>query len=386
MISPLTFHPLYMERPWGGRSLERLYGRRLPAAPAHIGESWEVVDRADHQSVVADGPLAGRTLHELWRDHRAEVFGADAREHPSPRFPLLIKILDATETLSLQVHPPAEVAARFGGEPKSEMWFLAEARDGAVLYAGVGSGIDRDGFRSALAAGTVAQVVPRLPVRSGDSIFIPSGRLHAIGAGLVLFEIQQNSDTTYRVFDWNRTGLDGRPRELHVEESLACIDFGDTDPVLNPRDATTLAACPHFRVERRDLEPGEPLDVEGFCIFGVVSGEMVAGAHPTGPAPSSSCRPNAPLRRMCRRVRPVPRCSKSGCHEPPAHPKPYARKSGHTRAGSRFCAPPAGEHRWRQSRRPSPAADALELFFRPRNILPPSSNVPGAEPRRDATR
>lgn len=283
MLTPLTFRPLYMERPWGGRSLERLYGRRLPDTSARIGESWEVVDRDDHQSVVVDGPLTGRTLHELWRDHRREIFGDAAVAHPSPRFPLLIKILDATETLSLQVHPPAAVAARLGGEPKTEMWFMAEARDEAVLYAGVRPGVTRDSFRHALATGTVAALVPQLPVRTGDSIFIPSGRLHAIGAGLVIFEIQQNSDTTYRVFDWNRTGLDGRPRDLHVEASLACIDFEDTAPALNPPGAATLAQCAHFRVDRREVGPGETIAVDEFCLLAVVAGAVTVGGLPREP-------------------------------------------------------------------------------------------------------
>jgi mannose-6-phosphate isomerase len=264
-----------MERPWGGRSLERLYGRQLPDPSTPIGESWEVVDREDHQSVVADGPLAGKTLHDLWRNHRREIFGEAAAGHPSPRFPLLVKILDATETLSLQVHPPEAVAARLGGEPKTEMWFIAEAREGAVLHVGVRPGVDREGFRRALADGSAAECVPRLPVRTGDAIFIPSGRLHAIGAGLVIFEIQQNSDTTYRVFDWNRTGLDGKPRALHIEESLACIDFADTAPALVPPGADTLADCPHFHVRRRELATGESVDATGFCILGVVDGNLM---------------------------------------------------------------------------------------------------------------
>lgn len=283
MIPPLTFLPLYKERPWGGRAMARLYGRRLPDEPARIGESWEVVDREDDQSVVADGPLAGRTLHELWRDYRREIFGATAVSHPSRRFPLLIKILDARETLSLQVHPPAAAAARLGGEPKTEMWFITEAAEGAVLHAGVRPGVTCDSFRQALRDGTAADLVPRLPVRAGDSIFIPSGRLHAIGAGLVLFEIQQNSDTTYRVFDWNRTGPDGRPRPLHVEESLECIDFNDTAPALNPPGTVTLADCPHFRVDRRDLAPGERLAGGPCCLLGVVAGSVSCGGGAHGP-------------------------------------------------------------------------------------------------------
>jgi mannose-6-phosphate isomerase len=284
MPEPLTFHPIYMERPWGGRALERLYGRPLPAAPSRIGESWEIVDRADQQSVVADGPLAGLTLHELWRDHRVEIFGTAAAAHPSPRFPLLIKILDASEILSLQVHPPASVAEQLGGEPKTEMWFVAEARDGAMVYSGVHPGVDRDGFRQALKDGTAEAMVPRLTVQTGDAIFIPSGRLHAIGAGLVIFEVQQNSDTTFRVFDWNRVGPDGQPRALHIEESLESIDFEDTAPRLAPRGASVLAACDHFQVTRRELVADEPWSPEGFCLLAVAAGlvEIGGAVHASG--------------------------------------------------------------------------------------------------------
>lgn len=282
MIEPLVFHPLYMERPWGGRSLARLYGRALPEGPP-IGESWEIVDREREQSVVAEGPWAGRTLHDLWTGHRAEIFGENTLGHPSPRFPLLIKILDAADTLSIQVHPPAHCAAELGGEPKTEMWYIAAAEPGAALYAGVKEGVDRARFEQALADGSVASAVPTLPVAAGDSIFIPSGRLHAIGAGLVIFEIQQNSDTTYRVFDWNRLGLDGKPRTLHVEESLRCIDFTDTAPALNPPDAAALADCPYFRVEKRVLQKGQALPLPGFRIFAVASGRVTVGSRTFAP-------------------------------------------------------------------------------------------------------
>lgn len=279
MDVPLTFRPVYQERPWGGRSLERLYARPLPPPPARIGESWEIVDRDDCQSVVAEGPLAGVTLHALWCDYRREIFGEAAVAHPSARFPLLLKILDAAETLSLQVHPPAKMALRLGGEPKTEMWYVAEAAADAALYVGVRPGVDRERFRAALDDGTVADLVPRLPVRAGDSIFIPSGRLHAIGAGLVIFEIQQNSDTTYRVFDWNRTGLDGRPRALHIEESLACIDFDDTSAALNPENVTTLADCDHFQVNQRSMSPSDRWEVDAFRVVAVTTGAIDAGGR-----------------------------------------------------------------------------------------------------------
>jgi mannose-6-phosphate isomerase len=227
MLYPFLFKPVFQERIWGGRSLERLYQKPLPA-DVPIGESWEVCDRADVQSEIVNGPLAGRTLHWLMQNHRAELMGKSADLHG--RFPLLVKILDAEERLSLQVHPPATKAKALGGEPKTEMWYIASARHDAELYVGLRPGVTRQEFEARIADGTVAKCFHRVPVRSGDAMFLPSGRVHAIGAGLVIFEIQQNSDTTYRVFDWNRVDANGKPRQLHVKESLECIDFDDFEP------------------------------------------------------------------------------------------------------------------------------------------------------------
>lgn len=246
--SLLQFTPLYQTRVWGGRRLETVLGRHLPDAQPY-GESWDFVDREREQSVVARGPHAGLSLHELWTTHRREVFGEASLASRSARFPLLIKVLDCLDDLSLQVHPPAHLASALGGEPKTEMWYVAHADEGASLYAGLRPDVSRAQFERALAEGTVAACIHRLPARTGDSLFVPSGRLHALGAGLLIYEIQQNSDTTYRVFDWNRLGLDGRPRELHVEQSLQCIDFSDVEPALTHTQGV-LAECEHFRVSR----------------------------------------------------------------------------------------------------------------------------------------
>ncbi len=244
----LRFTPLYQTRVWGGRRLETVLHRTLPDAQPY-GESWELVDREREQSVVADGPLAGMSLHRLWTDHREAVFGSRFAASASPRFPLLIKILDCADDLSIQVHPPATLAASLNGEPKTEMWFVAHADPSARIYAGLRRGVTRADFERALGDGTVAGCVHHADARTGDSLFVPSGRLHALGRGLLIYEIQQNSDTTYRVFDWNRVGLDGRPRALHIAESMQSIDFTDVEPTLG-RGLTALAACEFFRVTR----------------------------------------------------------------------------------------------------------------------------------------
>lgn len=276
-MEAIVFTPLYMERVWGGRELETQYGRTLPGA-APYGESWEVVDREGEQSVVRDGPFAGKTLHELWTGHREEIFGTGLPD--SERFPILIKVLDARDDLSIQVHPPVALAAELGGEPKTEMWYIAGADPGAKLYVGLKEGVTREAFEEAIQTGAVAECVHAIEPRAGESIFIPSGRLHAIGAGFLIHEIQQNSDTTYRVFDWNRMGLDGKPRDLHVAQSLASIDFTDFEPGMDEPRGTVIAECEYFRVEKLQLIAGESTgnrDEESFAIFSVAEGQVSCG-------------------------------------------------------------------------------------------------------------
>ncbi len=280
MVQAMTFEPLYMPRVWGGRTLENIYGRTLPDDQPY-GESWEISDREAEQSTVATGPFAGTSLHDLWTRHREEIFGGGLT---GERFPLLIKILDARDDLSIQVHPPADVAERLEGEPKTEMWYIAHADPGARLYLGLKQGVEIEQFEKAIADGTVEECVHALEPKAGESILIPSGRLHAIGAGLVIYEIQQNSDTTYRVYDWNRIGLDGKPRDLHVDESLQCIDFSDYEPAMDHPGGNTLASCEFFKVERLELPSGAALanpNPDRFSIVTVVDGELRSGGGAT---------------------------------------------------------------------------------------------------------
>ncbi len=254
----LRFAPLYQERVWGGRGLEEILHRALP--PKKIfGESWEIVDRPEAQSLVEGGPWSGRTLRDLLERDASVVMGP--HWEPARHFPILVKWLDARDRMSLQVHPPAAVAASLGGEPKTENWYIAEAAPGAAVLAGLRPGVTRAQFEAALRSHQLEPLVHRILVHKGDSIFVPSGRLHAIDAGNVILEIQQNSDTTYRVYDWGRVGLDGQPRQLHIEQSLKSINFADAEPApITPSpEATVLADSPSFRLRRVPLATGQTL-------------------------------------------------------------------------------------------------------------------------------
>lgn len=259
-LYPLRFRPVLVERIWGGQTLAR-YGKPVPTGK-RIGESWEISDRDDAQSIVTNGPLAGQSLRQLIVQFGVQLLGTNCPA--ATRFPLLIKLLDARERLSLQVHPPATMADTLGGEPKTEMWYIMDADPGAFLIAGLKRGVTKATFQSNM-AGSFHQ----FPVKTGDALFVPSGRLHAIGDGLVIAEIQQNSDTTYRVYDW------GRPRPLHIAESLASIDFNDHEPSLDRFPIT----CDHFHVEKLEVSGNLPGNCDGttFQILGCVAGEVTIG-------------------------------------------------------------------------------------------------------------
>ncbi len=279
MTTYLQFQPLYQERVWGGRALEKFLGRKLPGA-APIGESWELVDRPEAQSVIAAGPWAGRTLHAVMAAHAADIMGP---AWPAARsFPILVKWLDCRDRLSVQVHPPASLAGKLGGEPKTENWYFAQTEPGAAVYAGLKAGVTRAAFEQALAAGTVARCLARTAVRPGDSQLIPSGTMHAIDAGNVILEIQQNSDTTYRVYDWGRMGLDGRPRALHVAQALACLGENPEPAPRLVRGPGKLASCREFAIRQQALRAGETLAFAGgeqARILSVVAGELGGGGR-----------------------------------------------------------------------------------------------------------
>jgi mannose-6-phosphate isomerase len=280
LTEPLVFEPLFMERVWGGRHLESLYRKRLPSA-ALIGESWEIVDRPEAQSVVHEGQLRGATLHELWCKHRLEIFGKVA---DAPRFPILAKLLDARQNLSLQVHPPREIASKLGGESKTELWYIAHAEPKARLYAGVKKGTTREVFEKALENGKVEKHLHALELKSGDAIFLPSGRMHALGAGNVLVEIQENSDTTYRIYDWDRAKKGGAPRQMHIVEAMQCVDFEDVEPDLLQTRSESLIKHELFEIDKWELKRARAIaDLGHFAIIVCLTGELECAGRRFGP-------------------------------------------------------------------------------------------------------
>jgi len=270
------FQPIYQQRVWGGRELETAFDRQLPPGPP-IGESWEMVDRPEAQSKVLGGPLGGWTLRALIEQHGEKVMGP--RWPKSRPFPILIKWLDCRERLSLQVHPPASVAPALGGEPKTENWFIAAAAPNASLIVGLKRGVTRAQFEQAIQNNTLESCVHRFPVAAGDSILVESGRIHAIDAGNLILEIQQNSDTTYRVYDWGRVGLDGKPRQMHLSESLRSIDWNDFEPapLRASNSPAVIADAKEFCIRRVPLAKGEHLRLaarEQPRILSIVSGQV----------------------------------------------------------------------------------------------------------------
>jgi mannose-6-phosphate isomerase len=229
MRVPLRFKPYLRPMVWGGRQLGEVLGKRLPEGGTY-GESWEISDHPAHHSVVAAGPWRGQTLRRLMEREAGALLGAAAAQHA--RFPWLVKLLDAWDWLSVQVHPSeADVVRLWPGEgSKTEAWFILAAAPTSRVYAGLLPGVDEKRLRQGLAAGTVGDCLHQFRPRPGDCVFLPAGTVHAVGGGVLMAEVQQTSDATFRLFDWDRRDAHGRPRQLHIEEALACINW-ETGPV-----------------------------------------------------------------------------------------------------------------------------------------------------------
>lgn len=289
-LYPLRMQPVFRHYPWGGRRLGTLLGKPIGDGP-HFAESWEIVDHGDDQSIVAAGPLAGITLNQIIKQYGPALLG---QHHPQEQLPLLYKFLDAQRTLSVQVHPDDTMAATLDPPDlgKTEAWYILAAEPGSVVYAGLKPGTDHEALAQAIAEGRCEECLHEIPVAVGDCIFLPAGIVHAIGGGLMVAEIQQASDTTFRLYDWNYRGPDGKPRELHVEQGLAATDFasGPISPQLPNAtlhsQSERLVACDKFVWDRWTFDA--PLDFacnDACHIISVLEGELeVAGDAVEQPA------------------------------------------------------------------------------------------------------
>jgi mannose-6-phosphate isomerase len=246
-LYPLKFQPIYKKRIWGGQKLRDVFNKDIPPFEK-IGESWELADLPDDKSVIVNGELAGQTLISVIQKFPKEITGDKNFKGP---FPLLIKFLDAEDILSVQVHPEAEACQRMGkGEPKTECWYIISAIPGAVIYKGVKKGVKKQEFAEAIKNGTVDKMLQKVPVGAGQCHFLPAGTAHSIGAGLLMAEIQTPSDTTYRVFDFNRVDDTSRPRPLHIKEALESINFDMDSDKLPVTTVGRLVDCEYFKVDK----------------------------------------------------------------------------------------------------------------------------------------
>jgi mannose-6-phosphate isomerase len=290
-LYPLKFKPRFVEKIWGGRKFETVLGKQLPAGK-QIGESWEIYDFppgiCDNSNnwvsaEVANGPLAGRTIHSLVDEFGRDLLGDVQPVGPHKQFPILIKFLDAREDLSVQVHPPEAYAATHpGAHLKTEAWYVLEHDAGSRIYKGLRPGVTRESFRRSIEQGTCEEQLAAITVKEGQCFFLPSGTVHALGAGILVAEVQTPSDTTFRVYDFNRLE-NGKPRTLHIEQALECINFsGGPEPEQKRTHVagffttvTRLCTSDFFKIEKVRFTEGveEPVPYDEPVVWMMLEGE-----------------------------------------------------------------------------------------------------------------
>jgi mannose-6-phosphate isomerase len=281
-LYPLKFKPRFVEKIWGGRKFETVLGKQLPPN-LQIGESWELFDFPPGvvegskdwvSAVVAEGPLAGTSLHQLVTDFGKDLTGDVPLSGVHGQFPILIKFLDAREDLSVQVHPDEKFCRdNPTAHLKSEAWYILQHDPGSKIYKGLVAGVTPESFQKSIESGSVESAIANITVKDGECYYLPSGTIHALGAGILVAEVQTPSDTTFRVFDFNRIDAStGKPRKLHVADALKCIDFSGKEPAPHKRDhaarlshnASRLVSSPYFKIEKvrfsQGVEQGLPYD------------------------------------------------------------------------------------------------------------------------------
>lgn len=258
-LYPLKFKPIYKELIWGGKKLREYFNRDIPEGK-RIGESWELADLPNDKSIIVNGPLAGQTIRQVISKFPLEMTGDKNFRGP---FPLLIKFIDTEQLLSVQVHPDEEACRKIGaGVAKTECWYIVQAADGAVIYKGLKRGVTKKRFEQAIKNGTVVDLLMRIPVKAGQGYLLPAGTVHSIGPGILIVEIQTPSETTYRIFDWNRVDASGKPRPLHITEALASINFDNADEKIEAVTKGDMVSCEYFQVCRQKSAEDSPMPLK----------------------------------------------------------------------------------------------------------------------------
>ncbi|MDR1923189.1 MAG: class I mannose-6-phosphate isomerase [Planctomycetaceae bacterium] len=285
ILYPLRFEPIYKNYVWGGTRFGVLFGRVIPVGWSSAAESWETADFQDNISIIKNGELRGYSLRDVLLARSNDLLGSDYANCHITNFPLLLKYLDASSTLSIQVHPDDELARSmsFDYVGKSEAWVVVEAEPGSVVWIGTEGDYSNDDLRMLITRGGIESVMKRIEVHKGDCFYIPPGTLHALGCGVVVAEIQQPSDVTFRVFDWNRVDWNGQPRKLHKEEAIHAIK---TDKIINPiipkqtniPNREQLVRDPHFLLNRWTFDKPTTINLnQQFSLWTVLNGTVKIG-------------------------------------------------------------------------------------------------------------
>jgi len=271
-LYPLRFQPVYKDYLWGGSRIPRRFNRNEPEGV--YAESWEISTHPEGLTTIANGVFSGKTLDDLLPEYRRELLGSAVQ---GDDFPLLIKLIDARDTLSVQVHPNDDNATIVHGSPKTEMWYFLEGDGSSQVYCGLKPRVGREEFLQAIENQTFSDTLQSIPARKGEAVFVPGGCVHAIGAGCLILEVQQNSNTTYRLYDWGRVGADGKPRDLHIDQALQVIDWENKNDPRCVMRGTEVQRCDYFKMDRFDLraETRVPLSGKSFHALFIAEGEGV---------------------------------------------------------------------------------------------------------------